>query len=70
LAREEFSYVLICPGCAIIGLVTWEESVPDRSLGAERLLVHVSPGFHSETGRTASGEALIVCDACDTIQPD
>jgi hypothetical protein len=70
-AREKFSYVLFCPRCAIIGMVTWEESSgPKRSPPSERVLVQVSPGFHAEVGRTQAGETLIVCDSCDTIQPD
>ena len=29
--------------------------------------VFATDGFHIETGRTADGEALVICDACDKI---
>jgi hypothetical protein len=35
-----------------------------------RKLVSVSSGFHAETGRTDSGDPVIVCGVCDCIQPD
>lgn len=37
--------------------------------GATRMLVKLADGFHVETGRTKTGDALIVCDSCDEILP-
>jgi hypothetical protein len=34
---------------------------------ADQQFDEIGAGFHSETGRTRTGEALIICDACDTI---
>ena len=71
MEREKFSVHIECPHCGQPGLVGWEESgVNDRSRGAERKLVSLSKGFHSESGRTLSGDPVIVCDACDQIQAD
>jgi len=51
--------------------VTWNESAAqDRPRGPDRRLIGVTPGFHAETGRAQSGDAVIVCDTCDQIQPD
>jgi hypothetical protein len=54
-----------------MGAIMWEEDdghTPGRK-GARRL-IQVSPGFHSEHGRTQSGDPVIVCDQCDEIQTD
>lgn len=37
--------------------------------GAARQLLKLAEGFHVETGRTKTGEAVIVCDVCDEIHP-
>jgi hypothetical protein len=51
--------------------VVWEESADqDRARGAERSLISLHGEFHRETGRAASGDPVIVCNACDEIQPD
>jgi hypothetical protein len=70
-ARDPFTLVITCPGCGQGGAVAWEED-DARTAGRRgaRKLMQVSPGFHSESGRTQSGDRLIVCDQCDEIQPD
>ena len=69
--REQFTIAIACAHCGQPGSVVWEENSPDhRKDGPQRALVKVSPGFHAESGRTQSGDPLIVCDACDTIQAD
>jgi hypothetical protein len=69
--REQFTIDIACPHCGQNGHAVWEENAPsNRSGGAERALVQLSPGFHAEAGRTQSGDPVVVCDGCDTIQPD
>jgi hypothetical protein len=70
-AREQFTITIACSQCAQPGAVVWEEnSLGHRQDGPQRTLVKVSSGFHAEPGRTQSGDPLIVCDACGTIQAD
>ena len=45
----------------------WAQGVIEN---AEVILVEVHGEFHAETGRTESGDPVIVCNACDTIQRD
>jgi hypothetical protein len=67
----QFSAPFKCTNCAQEGVRVWEESdKQSRIAGEGRKLVSVSEGFHIETGRTASGEPLIVCDVCDEFQLD
>ena len=71
MAAKTFTAAFKCPNCGQAGLRTWEESLTQsRTVGEGRRLTSVSSGFHIETGRTASGEPLIVCDLCDEIQLD
>ena len=66
----QFRQLLKCPECGQAGVAVWSEDIVAMPpLGARSRLVFISPGFHPETGRTLSGEALIVCDDCDMIQP-
>ena len=69
-ARAKFSILIACPDCDTPGAVVWEENVHGRGGGFRRQLVAVHGDFHSETGRTESGDPLIVCNVCDTIQKD
>ena len=69
--REQFTITITCPHCGQAGALVWEEnSMGYRQDGALRVLKNISPGFHAENGRTQSGDPLIVCDICDTIQTD
>jgi hypothetical protein len=69
--RFAFSVTIKCHFCGQAGYVIWEEAGAfDRTRGSQRTLVHVSSGFHSEIGRTRSGDPLIICNECDTIQED
>ncbi len=69
--RRDFRIAITCANCGQTGTVTWQESVAaERPCGLERRLISVTSGFHAETGRTQSGDAVIVCDGCDQIQPD
>jgi hypothetical protein len=71
MASEQFVATFKCTNCEQAGDRTWEESsTQSRFVGEGRTLVCVSSGFHIETGRTATGEPLIVCNECDEIQPD
>jgi hypothetical protein len=65
LQRFHTIAVLKCPHCGVEGAAVWE-SVEDQSAG--RRLVNLRGQFHSETGRTNSGELLIICTECDEIQ--
>jgi hypothetical protein len=67
---QQFSQALVCPECGQKGSVVWSETILAMPpLGSRRLLLFVSPGFHAESGRTHSGEVLVVCSECDMIQP-
>jgi hypothetical protein len=67
----QFSVAIKCPGCGQAGTVVWEEDDGNQpGKRAARRLVSVSGGFHTQTGRTESGDPAIVCDVCDCIQPD
>jgi hypothetical protein len=69
--RQQFTVAITCPNCGACGAVVWEESADqDRARGAERSLISLHGEFHRETGRAASGDPVIVCNACDEIQPD
>lgn len=68
--RDQFRLDLECTHCGMQGLVTWEENSFVNPQGAQRRLVDVRGGFHAELGRTSSGDPLIICDSCDTIQTD
>jgi hypothetical protein len=69
--RQQFTFAITCPNCDASGAVVWEESADhDRARGSERRLISVDGEFHRETGRTASGGPVIVCNVCDEIQPD
>jgi hypothetical protein len=67
--RQRFSVPLKCPNCGAEGFARWEEA-GGRRHGVERKLIVLDGGFHTEAGRTQSGDPMIVCDACDEIQPD
>ena len=69
MGRDQFILPLSCP-CGATGCVTWEENSGANPRGPQRRLVNISDGFHAETGRTRSGDPLIVCNGCDRIQPD
>jgi hypothetical protein len=69
--RQQFRVMLRCSHCSELGMVIWEESgTNDRTRGSERSLIEVIGKFHAEAGRTHSGDPVIVCKVCDTIQPD
>jgi Zn ribbon nucleic-acid-binding protein len=69
--RDQFTVGITCPHCAQPGAVVWEENTLDnRKDGIQRTLVRVPSGFHVQDGTTASGDPLIVCDRCGTLQPD
>ena len=71
MLRQQFTAAFKCPHCGAAGVRTWEEaSSQSRIVGEGRKLLSVSDGFHIETGRTTSGEPLIVCNNCDEFQLD
>jgi len=68
-ARGQSVLSLHCTHCRQTGSAVWEDSAaPAPGRGRQRKLMHLSEGFHSETGRTFSKDPLIVCDRCDQIQ--
>jgi hypothetical protein len=69
--RAQFTVAITCPHCGQTGTMTWEED-DGHTPGPKgrRRLVQVASGFHTEHGRTASGDAIIVCTDCDQIQAD
>ena len=68
---KQFTVAFKCSNCEEVGVRTWTESARrSQNVGGGRALISVTQGFDIETGRTVSGEPLIVCDACDQIQPD
>jgi hypothetical protein len=69
---DRFAAPFTCPNCAQSGSATWEEqTLPRGSARTLSRLIFVSHGFH--VGRALSntaGGAQIVCDRCNTGQPD
>jgi hypothetical protein len=61
MADTHFSFA--CPHCSQSGNVAW------RGAGAARELVSLSNGFHVEEGRLPGARHVIICDACDEIDP-
>jgi hypothetical protein len=52
-----------CPHCGKPGAVVWKDD------GQERNFVRISDGFHVEEGRVSGARHVIICDACDEIDP-
>lgn len=69
LDQGKDTIVLNCPNCGARGAARWEESGGNDRRRVRKLIV-LDGGFHTEAGRTQSGDPMIVCDACDEIQPD
>lgn len=71
VARDRFTNALQCHHCGQTGAVVWEENaLGHRHAGVQRRLVGISPGFQAQDGLTASGDPVIVCSNCDSVQPD
>ncbi len=69
--HNRFSVSIKCPDCGQTGSVAWEEDdgmMPGKK--SARVFVDVTTGFHTEHGRTKSGDPIIVCNVCDCIQTD
>lgn len=67
---ERFILDLICPNCGALGAVVWEEAAHPNPAGPQRRLAGLHGPFHRESGRTQSGDSMIVCTGCDQIMPD
>jgi hypothetical protein len=63
IAMEDKHIDFACPYCGRRGNVVW------RGDGAERELVRLSGGFHVEAGRLPGAPHVIICSACDEIDP-
>lgn len=69
--REKFTVDIACLHCGQKGHAVWEENaLGNRRAGVQRALIRLSPGFHAQSGRTQSGDPMIGCDSCGTVQPD
>ncbi len=69
--REPFAVPLKCPNCGQTGTAIWEEADAfSRQKGPQRELKLLSAGFFQRPARMAALDPQIVCDRCDTIQPD
>ena len=68
--RDQFTIVLTCPYCGVAGAAVWEENGLINVKGPQRRLISIQGEFHKESGRTESGDPIIVCNRCDEIQPD
>lgn len=53
---------LVCPNCGASGVAVWQ-----AESSGPRAIVSIAGEFHSEEGRTALHEVVIVCNACDEI---
>ena len=60
---RQAEHKIACPDCGQQGTACWVE------IGASPRLVALTGGFHPESGRTSSGELLIICDRCDALLP-
>jgi hypothetical protein len=56
-----------CPNCKAEGHGIWRAEGLDR---ARWKLLGTSSGFHGEESRTVTGKPVLVCNACDEIQPE
>lgn len=65
---QQVTAALRCPNCDASGAVVWEDHEKPRA--PQRRLVFLHGEFHAEAGRANSGGLVIVCNACDEIQPD
>ncbi|MGH6873237.1 MAG: hypothetical protein ACREHE_17205 [Rhizomicrobium sp.] len=67
----KFQTAIACPTCGQTGELAWAEGPGGgQERGGTRVFLRVSDGFHVEEGRMPSGDPVIVCNACDEIQPD
>jgi hypothetical protein len=70
-SRERFTVPLKCAQCGQAGSAAWEENGAGmRRGGAQRELILLSSGFHRSEVPAQSGDPTIVCNVCDTAQPD
>ena len=60
---------MTAPGQTVVSIECSHCGQKGSAVYAARILLKLSDGFHSEIGRTQTGEAVIVCDICDQIQP-
>jgi len=63
VSASEKHIAFACPHCGQHGEVVW------RGDGAARELIRLSGGFHVEEGRLAGARHVIICNACDEIDP-
>lgn len=64
---RRYATPLRCAYCDAQGNARWEET---GAGDPARILIGLDGPFHSEPMRTRSGNAMIICSACDEIQPD
>lgn len=60
----QFTANIICPGCGVIGVVTWERH------GNERTLVGLSKGFYERVSKRKPYPVELVCNDCGKAQPE
>lgn len=65
---RQYDTPLRCAYCDAQGNARWEETAGEPGAPA-RILIGLAGPFHSEPMRSRSGNAMIICSACDEIQP-
>jgi hypothetical protein len=61
MAQKEIKFA--CPHCGRKGEVIW------GGAGSDRVLLRLSNEFHIEEGRLPGTRHVIICNACDEIDP-
>jgi hypothetical protein len=68
---ERFTAPFMCSSCDQAGTAVWEEErLPNGAATGQSKLISVSNGFHVGEGANLLSGPKIVCDRCDTVQPD
>jgi hypothetical protein len=63
MALDDKLIEFACPHCGQAGQVLWNGE------GERRELVRLSEGFHVEEDRLPGASHVLVCNACDEIDP-
>ena len=69
-ARDAFAALLRCPKCGRTGSALWEENSLMSPAGPNTMLAGVSSGFYRREPEDSHRPPQIVCQDCETVQPD